>query len=84
MAMAKLLNCYYSCVHARHTSLLTFFFIFLAGLDGRTSSEKAKVDLISETMRECIAPITEIFNEANENTRVSARESELQLNNSWL
>ena len=33
--------------------------------------EKAKVDVIGETMREFIDPIAKIFNEKNENTKVS-------------
>ncbi|KAF6039991.1 HPGDS [Bugula neritina] len=39
------------------------------GLDGRTSSDKVKVDMIVETMRDSINPITEIFNETDENKR---------------
>lgn len=33
--------------------------------------DKAKVDMIVETMRESIEPITVIFNETNENRKVS-------------
>ncbi|XP_067948604.1 S-crystallin SL11-like [Watersipora subatra] len=39
------------------------------GLDGRSSMEKTKVDIISETMRESIEPIAQIFNETDEGVK---------------
>lgn len=44
---------------------------FITGLEGRTSLDRAKVDVISETMRQSIQPITEIFNEVDDNKKVS-------------
>lgn len=35
--------------------------------------ESTKIDVIIETMREAITPITDIFNEQNENAKVSSR-----------
>lgn len=41
-----------------------------AGLDGRTTMDRVKADMIIETVRGIIEPIAEIFNEQNEQTKV--------------
>lgn len=45
-------------------------FCICVGLAGRNVVESIKVDMITETMRDAIGPIADIFNEQNENTKV--------------